>query len=85
MDNDGDDADATYEVVVNDEDQYSIWCLGHDRAIPKGWRGVGFSGPKDTCLDHVESVWTDMRPKSLRELLDREQASRSSTMHSATD
>ncbi|MFE2422759.1 MbtH family protein [Streptomyces hokutonensis] len=51
-------------VVVNDEEQYSIWAA--DRDIPQGWRTVGVSGPKEHCLDHIERTWTDMRPLSLR-------------------
>ncbi|MEW2304987.1 MbtH family NRPS accessory protein [Streptomyces sp. NPDC006655] len=51
-------------VVVNDEEQYSVWAA--DRDIPQGWRAVGVSGPKEDCLDHIERVWTDMRPLSLR-------------------
>ncbi|MCS7475568.1 MbtH family protein [Umezawaea endophytica] len=53
-----------YDVVVNDEEQYSIWAVG--RAVPAGWHAVGVSGTKEKCLEHVEEVWTDMRPKSLR-------------------
>jgi MbtH protein len=53
-----------YVVVVNDEEQYSIWFEG--RELPAGWRAVGVSGSKAECLEHVERVWTDMRPLSLR-------------------
>jgi MbtH protein len=53
-----------YVVVVNDEEQYSIWPA--DRAIPDGWRADGVSGSKEECLAHIETVWTDMRPLSLR-------------------
>jgi len=53
-----------YDVVVNDEEQYSIWAVG--RAVPAGWRAVGVSGTREECLEHIEEVWTDMRPKSLR-------------------
>lgn len=56
-----------YCVVVNDEDQYSIWP-GSDR-VPDGWRSEGFTGSQDECLEHVERVWVDMRPRSLREYL----------------
>jgi MbtH protein len=55
----------TYHVVVNDEEQYSIWAA--DREPPAGWRTVGVTGPKEECLAHIERVWTDMRPRSLRE------------------
>ena len=56
-----------YQVVVNDEEQYSIWPEG--RELPLGWRAEGFTGSKEACLDHIEKVWTDMRPKSLRDTL----------------
>ena len=57
-------AEQTFQVVVNDEDQYSIWPA--EQEPPAGWRPAGFRGVKDDCLAHVEAVWTDMRPKSLR-------------------
>ncbi len=53
-----------YLVVVNDEEQYSIWAEG--RPIPAGWQPVGVGGSRETCLSHIAEVWTDMRPKSLR-------------------
>jgi MbtH protein len=54
----------TYAVVVNDEEQYSIWFA--DREPPAGWRREGVVGRKAECLQHIERVWTDMRPLSLR-------------------
>jgi MbtH protein len=51
-------------VVVNDEEQYSIWWC--DRALPAGWREVGYQGPQEECLAYISEVWTDMRPRSLR-------------------
>jgi MbtH protein len=60
----GDQQDATFSVVVNGEEQYSIWPAG--RPIPDGWRADGISGTKEECLSHIESVWSDMRPASLR-------------------
>lgn len=57
---------SQYRVVVNDEEQYSIWPVGKTNA--PGWRDAGFAGPKADCLDHIEAVWTDLRPKSLREV-----------------
>ncbi len=54
----------TYKVVVNHEEQYSIWLA--DREIPLGWKAVGKSGTKQECLDYIEEVWTDMRPLSVR-------------------
>ncbi|MFY1669578.1 MbtH family protein [Plantactinospora sp. WMMB334] len=62
-----DDDNRSYLVVVNDEEQYSIWPDGRD--VPAGWWSVGVSGAKGECLDHIERVWTDMRPRSLREHL----------------
>ncbi|WP_069167514.1 MbtH family protein [Nocardia altamirensis] len=53
-----------YLVVMNTEEQYSIWDA--TQPIPAGWRAEGHSGSKDECLDHIEQVWTDMRPLSLR-------------------
>ncbi len=61
--NDEDDT-TVYQVVVNHEEQYSIWPL--DRELPGGWRAAGKTGPKADCLAHIEEVWTDMRPLSLR-------------------
>jgi MbtH protein len=57
-----------YTVVLNDEEQYSIWPTG--RELPAGWRHSGFQGPKDACLAHIDQVWTDMRPLSLRQQMD---------------
>jgi len=54
-----------YQVVVNHEQQHSIWADG--QALPAGWTPTGFAGAKDDCLAHIDEVWTDMRPLSLRE------------------
>lgn len=59
-----DDENAIFFVVVNHEEQYSIWPA--DRELPLGWKKEGFQGNKQACLDHIETVWTDMRPLSLR-------------------
>jgi MbtH protein len=60
-------------VVVNDEEQYSIWPAV--RELPAGWRSDGFTGTEQECLAHIEEVWTDMRPASLRRWMsDRERA-----------
>lgn len=64
MPNDTEDT-TIYRVVVNDEEQYSIWP--DYREIPLGWREVGKSGLKQDCLDYIKEVWTDMRPLSLRQ------------------
>ena len=55
---------TVYKVVVNDEEQYSIWPA--DRDNPLGWRDAGKSGLKAECLEHINRVWTDMRPLTLR-------------------
>lgn len=65
-----DDADARYVVVLNEEEQYSIWPEG--RAVPQGWRAEGFGGTRDECLAHIEDVWTDMRPLSLRRKMEED-------------
>jgi MbtH protein len=62
---------TTYRVVVNHEEQYSIWPV--DREIPPGWRDGGKSGPKAECLAYIKEVWTDMRPLSLRKQMDAAQ------------
>ena len=53
------------QVVINEEEQYSIWP--DFKEIPAGWESVGKTGPKAECLDYIKIVWTDMRPKSLRD------------------
>ena len=58
------ETDEQYAVVVNHEEQYSIWPAG--REMPAGWSEEGFTGAKDACLSHIDEVWTDMRPLSLR-------------------
>jgi uncharacterized protein YbdZ (MbtH family) len=63
-----DDPFDTYAVVINDEEQYSIWPT--EKPLPAGWRGVGKEGPRQECLDHIGEVWTDMRPLSLRRQLE---------------
>lgn len=54
----------TYRVVVNHEEQYSIWPSFKD--VPEGWQIVGKTGNKEACLTYIKEVWTDMRPLSLR-------------------
>ncbi len=55
-----------YQVVMNDEEQYSIWPA--HRELPLGWKATGFSGPRADCLEHIREVWTDMRPLSTRRI-----------------
>ena len=58
-----------FKAVVNDEEQYSIWPV--HRENPLGWRDAGKIGTKQDCLAFIEQVWTDMRPKSLRDAMAR--------------
>ncbi|MEV6265074.1 MbtH family NRPS accessory protein [Streptomyces sp. NPDC051784] len=58
---------ARYQVVVNDEEQHALWSA--DSPPPAGWRPEGFSGTEDECTAHVDEVWPDIRPLSLRDAL----------------
>jgi MbtH protein len=62
-----DEARRDFLVVINHEEQYSIWPA--DQEPPAGWRATGFAGGRAECLAHVDQVWTDLRPRSLREEL----------------
>jgi MbtH protein len=64
--------DREYRVVVNAEEQYSLWLAALE--IPKGWRDTGKIGKKADCLTYVGEVWTDMRPLSLRKYMEQDQA-----------
>ncbi len=64
MPNDEMDDKTQYNVVMNHEEQYSIWPVG--RGIPNGWHTAGKTGTKAECLSHIKEVWTGMRPASLR-------------------
>ncbi|GAA1933669.1 MbtH family protein [Streptantibioticus ferralitis] len=55
----------TYEVVRNSEEQFSVWPA--DRALPAGWERAGGSGTKADCLALIDTLWSDLRPKSIRE------------------
>jgi len=61
------DESTNFLVVINNEEQYSIWP--DYKLLPGGWRKEGKSGSKQECLNHIDSTWTDMRPKSLRDFL----------------
>lgn len=64
-----DDEDTTtYAVVVNHEEQYSLWPA--DRELPAGWKREGKTGTKEQCMEHIKDVWTDMRPLSLRKAME---------------
>ncbi|WP_020563497.1 MbtH family protein [Methylosarcina fibrata] len=65
-----DSEDTIFQVVVNGEEQYSIWP--DYKAVPNGWRTVGKSGVKKECLEYIEQVWTDMRPLSLRRFMEEQ-------------
>ena len=58
------DDTRTYVVVVNHEEQYSIWSA--DREPPLGWRRCDKTGRRQECLEYIRTVWTDMRPLSVR-------------------
>jgi MbtH protein len=71
MQRDGKEDDATfYKVVVNHEEQYSLWPLNRDN--PPGWKDTGKSGTRGECLTYIKEVWIDMRPLSLRLALQAE-------------
>jgi len=59
-----DSSGETTQVVVNHEEQYSIWPTG--RELPGGWRATGHAGTREECLAHIEEVWTDLTPLSVR-------------------
>lgn len=62
-----DDDNGAFFVLVNDEDQHSLWPVFAD--IPAGWRVVHGEASRAACLDYVEKNWTDLRPKSLRDAM----------------
>lgn len=68
--------DTTYRVVVNHEEQYSIWP--DFKEVPPGWREVGRTGSKTECLEYIKEVWTDMRPLSLRRQMEADANARAS-------
>ncbi len=59
---------AVYKVVMNHEEQYSMWPT--DRENAPRWKDAGKQGPKTECLEHIKQVWTDMRPLSLRKKME---------------
>jgi MbtH protein len=64
LDSNEQEDNGEYEVVVNHEEQYSIWPAG--RELPLGWKDAGKRGSKQECLAYIKEVWADMRPLSLR-------------------
>jgi MbtH protein len=73
MSNDDTEDVGIYRVVINHEEQYSIWPEWKE--IPAGWRAVGPTGKKQECLTYIGEVWTDMRPLSLRKQMEANAAS----------
>ena len=71
MTNPFEDPEGTYLVLVNDEGQYSLWP--DFVAVPAGWTVALPATTRDACLDHIHQVWTDLRPRSLVEAMDRAQ------------
>jgi MbtH protein len=67
---DFDSPEARFKVLINDEEQYSLWPA--DLPVPGGWTETGMCAAKDECDRYLEETWTDMRPKSLRVALDGE-------------
>lgn len=65
-------SEPEYQVVVNGEEQYSIWSC--DRDLPAGWHAVDVSGSKEECLAHIREVWTDITPLSVRRRLEAARA-----------
>lgn len=68
MNRDNQEDMTLYKVVVNHEEQYSIWLADKDNAL--GWKDAGKSGTKAECLAYIKEVWTDMRPLSLRQQME---------------
>jgi MbtH protein len=65
MANPFEDPDASYQVLVNHEGQYSLWPA--TQPVPHGWKVVHETDTRASCLEYIEANWTDMRPKSLIE------------------
>ena len=70
MNRDDTEDKTIYKVVVNHEEQYSIWPAG--KTLPAGWREAGKTGEKQECLAWIKSVWTDMRPLSVRRAMENQ-------------
>jgi MbtH protein len=64
-------SEINFAVVVNHEEQYSIWPV--DRKVPLGWKALDVTGPREQCLAYIKEVWTDMRPLSLRKKMEADQ------------
>jgi uncharacterized protein YbdZ (MbtH family) len=73
MSNPFDDEDGRFLVLVNDENQHSLWPTFAD--VPAGWRKVFGEASRAECLDYVNENWTDLRPQSLRDAMESDSAS----------
>ncbi len=69
MNSDSMEDTTTYRVVVNHEEQYSIWPS--EKKLPLGWTATGTTGSRTECLAHIKEIWIDMRPLSLRLKMDQ--------------
>jgi len=72
MSSDEREDNTIYKVVVNHEEQYSIWPADRENAL--GWNDAGKTGTKQECLAYIEEIWTDMRPLSLRKKMEEQAA-----------
>lgn len=72
MTNPFENPDGTYKVLVNDENQHSLWPTFVE--VPAGWTPVFGDDTRQACLDYIETNWTDLRPRSLAELMDGQRA-----------
>jgi MbtH protein len=72
MYSDDEEVPQIYIVLVNEEEQYSLWLSHKD--IPTGWTNVGFSGTKGECMEYVDKIWTDITPLSVRKRLAEQRA-----------
>ena len=72
MTNPFEDENGEFLVLVNEEQQYSLWPTF--REVPAGWSAVGPRGSREECLDYIEENWVDMRPRSLAEQMNESRA-----------
>jgi MbtH protein len=78
-----DEDNTIYKVVINHEEQYSIWAADRENAL--GWRDVGKVGTKQECLEYIDKVWTDMRPLSLRRHMEQFEKDKAAVGAGATE
>jgi len=69
-----DDEDGRFYVLINDEEQYSLWPTFAE--VPQGWRVVFGEESRAACVEYVGQNWTDMRPKSLRDAMEADEKAR---------